>query len=501
MEYWGTEPYPYLRIDSIRPYFYIDGLDELAEKLNEDEVKRITRSTIFKNPVLLTCRYQYALRNLHRFDFVNKFHLRVRIKQWDRSKTKTYIDNFCAIQNRGQKFKEKVHALLTGDSDLSSVLDNPLLITMFLWVIEENRLYIPETMTGRTELFQEYLKLMAGRECGKERPFDLDEDKLMLIWSFFAWLVYEKRMQREDARITTLLFDIQTSYLPEFGKNYNESVLEAVFDMNKEKVFGTFHEQIMEFLVANTLYYACLNKYPPYPIFLRYVVRPEINKYFREIWEEGNKEERGRVSDNIFALYLEKLGRSDDESVRIRVHAIYHITRLKCEKREEYIRRAFHIETEIPVRLSLFFGAIKMGQLDREQEFYDLLCRDREVSMENRGYHLAYYADIEDEGVLPFKDFGDSDWSNTLKAFIRHFKSDAKEQYFLWRIDLVTMLQLMEERGETGPLTSEILNEMEKHIAHPQVKGYPDFQEKIEEEFYKVKERFKEFDIGTSSCS
>lgn len=61
------------------------------------------------------------------------------------------------------------------------------------------------------------------------------------------------------------------------------------------------------------------------------------------------------------------------------------------------------------MRLSLFFGAIKMGKMDKEQEFYDLLCDDQEYSVENRGYQLAYYADAADEGFLPFIDSDDKD--------------------------------------------------------------------------------------------
>lgn len=491
-EFWNRKPYPFLNVDSIKPFFYLDGLDELAEKLNPEEVERISQSVIFKSPILLTCRYQYALRNLHGFDLVNKFHVRVKINQWNKSKAIEYINNFCTIRSMDKKFKERVYALLTDNNDLSNVLDNPLLITMLLWVIEENRMSIPETMTTRVELFQAYLKLMARRECGEGRLCNLGENELMLIWSYFAWLFYEKKLQRKPARIKTLLSDIQSTYLPEYEQDYNESVFEAVFDTNEEIVFGTFHEQFLEFLVANTWYFACLKKIQPYPTFLRYVVRPEINKYFRGIWDAGIENEKNTVAENIFTMYMDKLGLDDDKSIRIRVHAIYHVTRLKCEKREEYIKRAFALEQEIPVKLSLFFGAIKMGQLDKEQKFYDLLCQDKEYSIENRGYHLAYYADMQDEGELPLKDTGNEDWSSTLKAFVRHFESGSQEHYFLWRIDLVTMLQLMEERGEVGPLTLENLNILEEHVNSPCVKGYDDFQKNIELEFDKVKNKYNE---------
>ncbi len=492
-EYWEREPYPYLSIESVKPYFYLDGMDELAEKLSPEETERIRQSSIFRKPVLLTCRHQYAMRNLHEFDLVNKFNVHVEIKKWSRPKAQKYINNFCRIRNVDQNFKAKVYALLTGNSDLSNVLDNPLLITMLLWIIEENRMSIPETITTRVELFRESLKLMARRECGKGRMGNLGENELLLIWSYYAWLFYEKKLQRKSAKVKHLLSELQTVFLSQYGIGYNESIFEAVFDSNEETVFGTFHEQFLEFLIANTLNYACLNKCEPYPTFLKYVVRPEINKYFRGIWEEGTEEEKANVAKNIFDIYMEKQGYFEDEAVRIRVHAIYHVTRLECAERKKYIQRAFEIEKTIPVRLSLFFGAIKMGQLDKEQEFYDLLCQNQEYSVANRGYHLAYYGDMQDEGELPFKDTGSEDWVNTLKAFIRHFESGLREHYYLWRVDLVTMLQLMEARGTTEPLLLEDLEILEKHINNPCIKDRESFQKKVEVTFSEFKKRYRSY--------
>lgn len=259
-EYWERTPYPYLDVVSVRPFFYLDGMDELAEKLSLEEIERISQSSIFRKPKLLTCRYQYAIRNLHGFDLVNKFNVNIEIKKWERPKAEEYIGNFCRIRNVNQDFKDKVYTLLTDNSDLRSILDNPLLITMLLWVIEENRMSIPETITTRVELFRESLKLMARRECGKGKLIDLDENELLLVWSYYAWLFYEKKLQRKDAKVQHLISTLQTFCLPQYGTGYNESIFEAIFDSNEEKVFGTFHEQFLEFLAANALHYACLNK-------------------------------------------------------------------------------------------------------------------------------------------------------------------------------------------------------------------------------------------------
>ena len=474
-------------------YFYLDGFDEIAEKISTEEVNRIVKSSIFNYPLLLTSRIQYALRYLQNYDLANKFNVRIKINKWDSEKAKKYINNFCTIKRKDQEFINRIYALLTDNKDLNDILDNPLLITMLLWVIEANRMDIPETISTRVELFQECFKELARRELPRAKINSANEKDLVLIWAYFSWLVYKEKLEGRKAKINNLLIKLQTEYLPQYGKSYNESIFESIFDTSGDFVFGTFHEQFLEFLVAIALNYACLYKKKPYPEFLKYVVRPEINRYFRGIWNESIDSEKEDVANNIFEQYKNNVGLSDNTAIATRVHAVYHISRLNSRLREENLRRAFSIENNISVCLSLYFGVIKMGWLQEEEQFYNLLVENQEYNMANRGYHLAYYSDISPEGDLPFFDSGEADWSNTLKAFIRHFESDRREQYFLRRIDLVTMLQLMESRKSTGPLTKDILEYLEKLTFNPVIRNEKEFQKKVENAFNDVKIEFEKF--------
>lgn len=364
-----------------------------------------------------------------------------------------------------------------------------MLITMLLWVIESNRMTIPETISTRVQLFQAFLYEMAKREIHRTGS-TIGESDLIIIWSYFAWSVYQKKLTVEQAKMDESFYLLQKKLLPEFEIVYHPNLFEALFDIANGKIYGTFHEQFLEFLVANAFYDASLHKRDPYPEFLRYVVRPEINRYFRGIWREGTEEERKRVANNIFEQYLHNIGSDDNLSVAIRVHAIYHVSRLECEEQEERLKRAFNIENHISVSLSLYFGAIKKGQLDKEDEFFNLLLNNNQYSVANRGYHLAYY-DKPNYGNMPFQDDG-GNWPNTLHAFLRHFRSQQKEQYFLRRIDLLTMYQLMESRGSVKPVTEGIIAELERLVFNPIFSDQPEFQQKIEEMFLMVKKEFTE---------
>lgn len=478
--YYGKRPYPYLDISSIIPYFYLDGFDEIAEKISLEEVNSITQSTIFNYPIMLTCRIQYAFRYLRNFEMTNKFNVCIKIKKWNSQKAKIYIDNFCMIKGKDRKYVDRIYGLLTNNKELNELLDNPLLITMLLWIIEANRMDIPETILTRVELFQECFKEMARRELHRSKITYLNENDLILIWSYFAWLFYRDKVLKKKSKIKNLLKDLQTNYLEQYGQEYNETLFEVLFDTAGEYVYGTFHEQFLEFLVANSLHYACLNNKAPYPDFLRYVLRPEINRYFSAICNEDIDYEKEKIASNIFQQYLNNLGCNDNASVSTRVHAIYHVSRLSSTSRETSIYKAFEVEKNISVLLSLFFGVIKMGWLDKEDQFYNLLLENEQYNIANRGYHLAYYSDMSSDGELPFLDSGKTDWSNTLKAFIRHFESTGIEQFFLRRIDLVTMLQFIESRKATGPLTQDMLEHFGCLVSNPIVKNKEDFQKKIE---------------------
>ena len=485
----SLEPYPFLDISDVRPYFYLDGFDELAEEIPSTSISRISNSSIFSCPLMLTSRIQYACRYLGNYELMNRFSVRIRINKWNIEKAKGYINNFCLKKGMDNNFSQGVYGLLADNNELCDLLDSPLLITMLLWVIESNRMTMPETISTRVQLFQAFLYEMAKREIHRTSS-EFEEGDLVLIWSYFAWLVYREKLFGRQAKIDDTFRMLQEELLPEYRISYHTNLFDALFDIANGKIYGTFHEQFLEFLVANVFYHASLYKRDPYPEFLRYVVRPEINRYFRAIWKEGSEDDKEKIATNIFEQYLYNVGSDDNTSVAVRVHAIYHVSRLACAEQGERLKRAFNIEKHISVRLPLFFGAIKRGQLHKEDEFYHLLLSDIQYNTANRGYHLAYY-DKPNYGSMPFKDQG-GDWPNTLNAFLRHFRSLKIEQYFLRRIDLLTLYQLMESRNCVKPMTEKILTELEELVLHPPFTNEPEFQKKIEETFCMVKEKFTE---------
>ena len=495
--YLNKPHYPFFKEASLKYTFFLDGFDEFAEKLSKEDLNRLYSSEVFKFPMILTSRTQYAEKYLTSNDFSSKFSCRIRLEEWSLEMAQEYIDKFCKLQNKGEEFKSRIIGLLVNNPDLNEVLKSPLLVTVLLYVIEKNRMTLPETVTSRAGLLQKCLESLAEREIETKaahiHPIPEKTD-LVLHWSYFAWYHYEgKLLRKSPSSVAEVRGKVVESLKDNKASNFPESVYSVIFNIFDNSVFGTFHEQFLEFLVANALVYACQNKKTPYPNFLRYVLRPEINRYFRGIVETKTPDEQQIIFKSIYDLFMDSIGSTEKDRIAQRVHAVYHLSRLPNPDSMALMNRLFNIEQERSVRQSLYFGIIKRGDMAREQEFYDLLIKDADYSDANRGYHLAYYDALPGQHEIPYSDDITCDWNGTLRAFKRHFEDADIEHYYLQRIDLVTMRQLMEFRKSVRPLTEKDISEFESYVYHPKVKVDDGFQRKIEKEFDAVKETFVRF--------
>ena len=496
-QYLQREYYPFFNLNDFRFVFYLDGFDELAEKLSKEELHKLYSSEIFKWPLMLTSRLQYADRYLNSNEFVSKFGCCIKLTDWTTDTATKYISQFCDLQKKDGNFKQRIMALLVENNDLHDVLKSPLLITILLYVIERNRMEIPETIRSRTQLFEECFEKLAQREIETKikvkEPIPNNQD-LVTQWAFFAWMIYENRLMGEKSiRISDAISRIKSFFTSPIIE-WPSVVYEVVFDIHGEYAYGALHEQFMEFLVAHTLAYACLNKTEPYPEFLRYVMRPEINRYFRGIVIRKPEQEQRIIFDHIKELYWNCVGSTTNDDILKRVHAVYHLSRLTSKNASTEIGRIFNSETELAVRQSLYFGVIKKGDLKRENELYNLLNTDNDYSNSNRGYHLAYYDSVPSQISLPYTDDPTVGWDGSLRAFQRHFSSLDTEHYYLWRVDLITMRQFMEYRRKREPLTDNILEQIGSCIAAGSRDANPEYKSLVEEEFQRVKEVYEKLD-------
>lgn len=491
-EYLHKQCYPFFNLDELTFYFFIDGFDELAENISSNDLRNLCSKEIFKAPLMLTSRKQF-FDHYHSTELTSKFSLSFRLKDWSQSTAERYIKQFCKIQRKGSDFVKRIYSLLLSNPDLQDILKNPLLITILLYVIDFHNMEIPETIRSRTQLFDECISCLAQREIENKFSAALPEKhKLVITWALLAWFIYESRLEGKDPiHISDALSNIN-SILFETPIEWPLTIYEVIFDMKGEYVHGAIHEQFLEYLVAYALVYACLNRSAPYPEFLKYVMRPEINRYFRGIYALKSKEDQQLIFNNIRDLYWQCMGYTDTDNILKRVHAVYHLSRMNLPNSSKELDRIFLAEKERAVLLSLYFGVIKKGNLLRERELYNFINSDGEYSNSNRGYHLAYYGSSSTPN-LQYSDNPLLSWDGPLRAFLRHFSSSDIEHYYLRRIDLITMRQFMECRQKQEPLNDEILSEIEKWLSHTPPAANSDYQRLVVEEFTRVKETYLKY--------
>ncbi len=494
-ELMSKEEYPYFSLKNLKLQIYCDGFDELTELLTEKDINRIGKSSIFCYPLVLTCRQQFVTRYLSEYSFSDKFGVQIQMEKWTIEIAKNYIRNFCEKSKKKIEEKEQILSVIEANTELDELLDSPLLVTMFLWYLENENSEISMNTISRDELFSSWMINLAKREVTKISTKSVESMLILKTWKFIAWNLYVSRVHNKKLRIE----DMNDLVKKKNRKNEFFDItqcLDPLFECNGEIISGTFHEQFMEFLVAGFLLDACIKGREPYPDFLRMILRPEINRDFRGIWKDKTARDKKKVYDAIYKQYMENIGKTSKEAIESRVHAAYHLCRLDSEKRDEFMNRAFEVEKDISVRLSLYFGAIKMGNLDKEEEFYKLLAGDSEYSEANRGYHLAYYADSMQNDTMPYFDDGHSEWKGTLKAFERHFASDKVNHYFLRRIDILTMRELIEKRGKNEPLDAIQLDSFKTRITsckYASLSQYHEYNEKITEEFERLQKTFEKY--------
>ena len=490
-KYLNKTSFPFFRTNGFRFIFFFDGFDELAEKLTEEDLQHICTSEMFRYPLVLTSRIQFADRYISSSDFTSKFSSIIKLADWTPKMAIDYIDNFCALQKKGDAFKQQIHAILAKNAELQELLTSPLLVTIILYVIDNGKITTLEKIKTKTQVFIKCFELLAEREIENkcQSMGSAKKEMLILHWAHFAWVLYEEHLKGETCIQIKEVEDIINKLSKEA---WPSAVDEVVFNIHGGFVSGAIHEQFLEYLVAHELVYACYEKKEPYPEFLKYVMRPEINRYFRGLVSSEDTHKQQTVFDNINTLYWECAGKTKEEDILKRVHAVYHLTRMRTPNDHEEIQRIFNSEKEFYVLQSLYFGVIKRGDTDREKEFYDLLISNQEYSNANRGYHLAYYDSIHGK-VFPYTDNNTISWDGTLRAFHRHFSSQDVEHYMLRRIDLLTMRQFIEYRKKAAPLNDDEMAFLQEQLKM-RIPGISDgFVELIEKEFENLKAVYEKY--------
>ena len=496
-EFLRKEKYPLLNLDSIYPVFYIDGFDELTEDIPNIDHQKILQSSILSFPFVLSCRSRFAKNHLNKsLSLMTKFNYILELKSWGDDICSKYIEVFCTINNRTE-LVEKIIKYLTQTIELKEIISNPLLVTLFLWIIEEGGLELPLDIKSKNALFEKCLDSWVKKELSRSfidgtiKGREL-ERLVRETLEIAAWEIYLSRFHT-GTNLSLSFFNQKIKKIkPESAVILEKEIFSNLIDINLvlEEVKGMLHEFFLEHLAASAIIKGFQNKIYPFPNCLNSIIRPEINQIVRSVWKGFDENDLTIIGKNLWEIYFTKIDSSSPNDIILRNQAAYYFGRIENEESVQILINANKIEQNITVKLSIFFGLIKKLNKEAETELLNKLKKSPEWDKCNRGYHLLYYYDWKESGLIPpYSDPENIPWLNTFENLLRHITSAEKQHIFLRRIELFTIKRFIETRNNVYPLTFETLGLINKAISS----GFksltidPEFSTRVEEEFNELK--------------
>lgn len=382
---------------------------------------------------------------------------------------------------------------------MAEIGTNPLLLTLYLCLVEEAGMGIPLNIRNKRSLFARTLEMWAKRELGRFRGsggIHQNEVELLLkAWRVAAWHIYCSRFTASQfMKIEDLLFKVKT-VLPEAENVCEREAFVGIFDIRShtDEVTGLIHEQLLEELVAELLCEGMRSGGYPFPDSLSVGVRWEINQLIRSIWTEIGVQGLKDTLGNLVNAYKAALVENFPSDVLHRNQAAYYMGRLDIPEAVTELRNADTRESNLFVKLSIGFGLMKRLQFDVEDLFMRRLRDDPAWDAANRGYHLFYYHDSHvGDPSPPYKDPGSIAWDNTLRALSRHIESVEGKHIAIRRVELFTLRRFIETRQAKGPLIPNIMDRIEKGVNKTDVTQYPifpsDFSRQLAGEWVALKE-------------
>lgn len=488
----GKDMYPLFDKNRIEPVFYIDGFDELSEQSSDSDLQNLINS-IYSDPFIICSRTRFANKRLENLNF--EIQILIELLNWNKEISWTYIKEFCNLRNKPELYTEMYEAYYKKE-EMKEIFENPLLLTMLLWIVEESEMELPLELSDQVTVYDKFIDLLIKREFAKNQ-WELTTENIELFkkaWQLTAWGIYKQRFTNEVINKVQL-----REWLESFNSEFNKILdLHAYWDFLdirpvNEEIKGMFHEQFFEHLIAKEIISCFKEKREPFPDFLRYEIRYEINKILKTLLKKERKDDIIRILDNLWQIYLKSLSDNSASGIAIRNHVMYYIGRLPISEVKEKLKSADEMETIIFVKLSIAFGLIRLEDYDKENELFEFLNNNDDWDKANRGYHLVYFSDwiLKDE-VPPYIDDGTKKWGGAFKALIRHIKDNEKRHTPLRRIELNTIKRFIETRGDCGPITKDNIDEIKTIISNMNDE-HEGFLNKVEDEFHELEDTFNKY--------
>lgn len=485
--------FPFCDFSLISFWAFLDGLDEMGENFEPYEISRLADTELMKYVVLLSCREKYAYNYFQSTVLGSKFNQIFLLKKWSPTKAKKYIRKYA----KGIPLEKRNNILCLVDlPEIINTFNNPLITNLILFSICEGNMTVPPSFRDQADSLNYAVHVIAKR--GVERnDYHLSIVEYLDIWMNISWVIYKSRENNSSVYISDVVNFIVEKY-PSMGDTEALNVIMSIFDTNvvRKTITGCIHEQIMEYLAASFLLEAILTKTDPYPAFLAHVIRPEINHLLVAKYNSISKKDKNEIFESLYRYYQSILFSDSEKNIMTRIRIVYYLTRMQNENRSSFIDFTEKGERNDLVRISVFSGCVKHGNLKLENAFYKELTENPDFESLYMGYHLVYYKDVTDKEIpFPYYDNTVFGWSKTFLALYKQFTDPHREYFYMMRIELYVISRFVETRQSTGIISLHDLKNIEKIVQEYSNTREKEFYRFILEAYQSVKEMYERYHV------
>ncbi|MCL2288778.1 MAG: DUF4062 domain-containing protein [Candidatus Bathyarchaeota archaeon] len=326
--------FPFLNIDLIaaKSVLFIDGLDEIIDSFSKEQINQISKTAMFNFPLIVAGRASYTPNSL---DFVNKFNVKINLKAWKMEKLDEYLHNRydSSTQHTFTKIKSKLLQIAPDTPD--AIYYNPLMLDMLLFLLEENSAGNSDKYQANNVcLFSDFMYTLACREATKRQMDERAIVEIIDFWYSAAWEIYVNRSITRSSPYTINELFCKLTKAINLSDKITTDFLDVIFKVSYNgQISGAYHEQILEYLVANKLFDSCVKGTSIFSYALGEALKPEINRFFREIWKVcRNEVYKSVVCETLVGIAKCSINNSDNDSVFKCLNATYMLGRLVDEK-------------------------------------------------------------------------------------------------------------------------------------------------------------------------
>lgn len=268
----GMAPYPLFKLKRKSFVLYLDGLDEMHNIKEREDISGFFESELFKDLVMISCRTNFYEAYIQGECLSEKIDIDLMVCKWNEKKIEEYINK---IFPNEEKIRIYIYNWLQKNFD--NWLQTPLMISIVCFLLKKMSAHkgiksiLSKIINERTLMIQ-YTNLFIKREMARisDDSYNTEQtsDKIYCILKEMAWLFYQQKI----SSCYKLLEQVDNKSTLEF------KIAETYFEVTYFEGYYVYnvHEYFVDFMVS--LYILDKMKCTEDNDFLNYMLSANINK-------------------------------------------------------------------------------------------------------------------------------------------------------------------------------------------------------------------------------